>query len=79
LAAKENQMMFIKTEVNQTGDAPLLGGHDEQGDGPERTFGPIDTTTYLLRSEANRQRLLAAIENVNTGRNMVELPMDMLW
>jgi len=41
-------MMFSQIEANQTGDAPLLGGHDEQGDEPERTFEPIDETTYLL-------------------------------
>jgi len=71
-------MMFSQIEANQTGDAPLLGGHDVQGDEPERPFGPVDETTYLLRSKANCERLLAAIENVNTGRNMVELSMDML-
>jgi hypothetical protein len=64
-------MMFIKIEANQTGDAPLLGGHDEQEDEPERTFEPIDTTTYLLQSEANRKRLLAAIGNIDTGRNLI--------
>lgn len=44
----------------------------------EITVSPVDTTAYLLRSEANRKRLLAAIENVNAGRNLVEAPMDML-
>ena len=44
----------------------------------EITVSPIDPTAYLLQSEANRRRLLAAIENVNAGRNLVEVPMDML-
>jgi antitoxin YefM len=44
----------------------------------EITVSPIDPTAYLLQSEANRRRLLAAIENVNAGRNLVEVPMDLL-
>ena len=31
----------------------------------------IDETEYLLQSSANRQRLLQAIENVNSGANLV--------
>ena len=65
--------MFIHIAANQTGDASLLGGLDEQGDEPKRTFEPIDTTTYLLQSEANRERLQAAIENIDAGRNLVEI------
>jgi antitoxin YefM len=44
----------------------------------EIIVSPIDPTAYLLQSEANRRRLLAAIENVNAGRNLVEVPLDML-
>jgi antitoxin YefM len=44
----------------------------------EITVSPIDPTAYLLQSEANRRQLLAAIENVNAGRNLVEVPMDLL-
>ncbi|PKO20897.1 MAG: hypothetical protein CVU38_17695 [Chloroflexi bacterium HGW-Chloroflexi-1] len=44
----------------------------------EITVSPVDATAYLLRSEANRKRLLAAIENIKTGRNLVEAPMDIL-
>ncbi len=50
----------------------------ELGEEPERPSGAIDATAHLLRSEANRKRLLAAIENINAGRNLVEAPMDML-
>lgn len=44
----------------------------------EITVSPIDPTAYLLQSEANRRRLLAAIENINAGRNLVEAPMTVL-
>jgi antitoxin YefM len=44
----------------------------------EITVSPIDETAYLLQSEANRKRLLTAIENINAGRNLIEAPMDML-
>jgi len=32
----------------------------------------VDETGYLLRSEANKERLLRAIENVEKGENLVE-------
>ena len=44
----------------------------------EITISPVDTTAYLMQSEANRERLLVAIENINAGRGLVEAPMDML-
>ncbi|MCX6027967.1 MAG: hypothetical protein NT169_01535 [Chloroflexi bacterium] len=52
--------------------------HAERGEEPERPSGAVDTTTHLLRSDVNRKRLLAAIENINAGRNLVEAPLDML-
>lgn len=33
----------------------------------------VDETAYLLRSEANKERLLRAIENVEKGENLVEI------
>lgn len=36
----------------------------------------VDETAYLLRSEANRERLLKAIENVHKGENLIEVKMD---
>ena len=33
----------------------------------------VDGTAYLLRSEANKERLLKAIENVEKGENLVEV------
>lgn len=32
----------------------------------------MDETAYLLRSKANRERLLVAIANVENGTNLVE-------
>lgn len=33
----------------------------------------VDETDYLSRSEPNRSRLLQAIENVENGKNLVEV------
>jgi len=33
----------------------------------------VDETAYLLRSKANRERLLRAIENIEKGENLVEV------
>jgi antitoxin YefM len=33
----------------------------------------VDETAYLLRSEANKERLLKALENVEKGENLVEV------
>ena len=33
----------------------------------------VDETAYLLRSEANSERLLRAIENIEKGENLVEV------
>jgi antitoxin YefM len=35
----------------------------------------VDETEYLLKSEANKQRLLQAIENVNNNTNLVEIDL----
>ena len=65
-------MMANDVEAEPTDGLPLLAFCAEHREEPEHPFGPVDETTYLLRSKANRERLLAAIENVNTGRNMVD-------
>ena len=44
----------------------------------EITVSPIDETDYLLRSPANKQRLLNAIENVKQGKNLVEVNLEQL-
>ena len=33
----------------------------------------VDETAYLLRSEANKDRLLKAVENIEKGENLVEV------
>jgi len=38
----------------------------------------VDETTYLLSSPANRKRLLAAIEYVNSGKPLIEVNIDEL-
>ena len=35
-----------------------------------------DETAYLLKSDANRERLLKAIENVDQNRNLVTVNLD---
>ena len=35
-----------------------------------------DETAYLIQSQANRDRLLRAIENVAHGRNLVTIPFE---
>jgi hypothetical protein len=61
----------------QTDDPQCLAFRTEHREEPEHPFGPLDETTYLLQSEANRKQLLTAIENIDAGRNLVEVLMDM--
>ena len=44
----------------------------------EITVTEVDETGYLLRSEANRARLMQAVRNIEDGQNLVEIPVDML-
>lgn len=44
----------------------------------EITVTEVDETDYLLRSEPNRRRLLQAIKNIDNGKNIVEIPLEML-
>lgn len=44
----------------------------------EITITEVDETEYLLRSDANRARLMQAINNVENGKSLVEVPMAML-
>ena len=36
----------------------------------------VDETAYLLQSEANKKRLLQAVQNINTQQNLVEVSLD---
>jgi antitoxin YefM len=38
----------------------------------------VDETEYLLKSPANKKRLLQAIENVNNNTNLVEVELENL-
>ncbi len=38
----------------------------------------VDETEYLFRAEANKKRLLQAIDNVNNRTNLVEISLDLL-
>ena len=44
----------------------------------EITVSEVDETAYLLRSEANKQRLLEAIRNVDNQTGLVEVQLDAL-
>ena len=36
----------------------------------------VDETAYLSQSETNRQHLLAAIRNVEQGKNLIEVSLE---
>ena len=36
----------------------------------------VDETAYLLQSEANKERLLQAVQNINTQQKLVEVSLD---
>jgi antitoxin YefM len=42
----------------------------------EAAQSEADETAYLLQSPANRERLLRAIENVASERNLVTIPFE---
>ncbi|MFP4009035.1 MAG: hypothetical protein ACLFV6_13680 [Spirulinaceae cyanobacterium] len=62
----------------------IAGDKNNRGEFPakvEITSFPVaktglDETEYLLQSEANRKKLLQAIENVNHRENLVEVQLD---
>jgi hypothetical protein len=65
--------MAHNVESDPNDDAPFLAFHAQHNAKPECPFEAVDATTYLLQSEANCNRLLAAIESINAGRNLVEI------
>ena len=44
----------------------------------EIAIAEVDETAQLLRSDANRERLLRALADVEAGRNLVTLPAAQL-
>lgn len=39
----------------------------------EISVSPADETDYLLKSEANKKRLLKSVKNIRSGKNLVEM------
>jgi hypothetical protein len=66
-------VIMHNSKGKQTDDSQRRVFYAEHGEEPERPSGQVDETTYLLQSEANRERLRAAIENINAGRDLVEI------
>ncbi len=44
----------------------------------EIVVSEVDETAYLLHSDANRERLLQAVEHVNDGEKLVTVELDTL-
>ncbi|MEM9090541.1 MAG: hypothetical protein AAGC93_17550 [Cyanobacteria bacterium P01_F01_bin.53] len=44
----------------------------------EIVVSEVDETAYLMQSEANRKRLLTAMENVENRANLVEVSLESL-
>ncbi len=42
----------------------------------EIIISEADETEYLLRSEANKKRLLEAVENVNNRQGLIQVQID---
>jgi antitoxin YefM len=65
LRAEELDQRFLDTLKSQFQDREIEIAVSEVAESSE------DETAYLLRSPANRERLLRAIENVAQGKNLV--------
>lgn len=42
----------------------------------EIVVSELDETEYLLSSKINKEKLIAAIEDVNKGQNLIEVNLD---
>jgi antitoxin YefM len=72
LRAEELDQRFLDTLKSQFQDREIEIAVCEVAESAE------DETAYLLRSPANRERLLRAIENVGQGRDLVTIdPSDL--
>lgn len=72
LRAEELDQRFLDTLKSQFQDREIEIAVCEVSDVAE------DETAYLLRSPANRDRLLRAIENVAQGRDLEAVDLDKL-
>lgn len=70
LRADELDQQFLDTLKQQFHDREIEIAVSEAADNPE------DETAYLLRSPANRERLLRAIDNVAKGRDLEVVDLD---
>lgn len=70
LRADELNQRFLDTLKQQFQDREIEISVTEAGDSAE------DETAYLLRSPANRERLMKAIENVAHGRDLEVVDPD---
>lgn len=70
LRADELDQRFLDTLKNQFQDREIEIAVCEVADSAE------DETAYLLRSPANRERLMRAIENVAQGQNLKVVDLD---
>jgi len=67
LNASELNQQFLEQIKIEFGDKPI-----------QVTITELDETEYLLASDANRNRLLRAIENVKSRKNCVEVSWEEL-
>lgn len=44
----------------------------------EISVSPVDETAYLLKSEANKKRLLKSVKNIKSRKNLVEMNLKNL-
>ena len=65
LNANELNSQFIESLKALFGDKEI-----------EIIISEVDETTYLLQSDANKQRLLQAVQNVEARKNLVEVDQD---
>lgn len=70
LRADELDQRFLDSLKSQFQDREIEIAVSEVADSTE------DETAYLLRSPANRERLLRAIENVAKGRDLEVVELD---
>ncbi|NEO85372.1 MAG: hypothetical protein F6J87_14150 [Spirulina sp. SIO3F2] len=67
LKASELDQQFIERLKSEFGDRQI-----------QITISELDETEYLLASEANRTRLLQAVENVQQPEHRVEVSWEQL-
>lgn len=67
LKASEIDVDFLKDIKDTFGEKEI-----------EIVVSEFDETEYLLKSEANKARLLKTIDNIKNGRNLIEVDLDHL-